>query len=296
MVWFKVDDDFHCHPKAIAAGNAAVGLWIRCCSWAAQQQSDGIVPKEVARMYGTVPQIEKLIKVGLWHQRGHDCPRCEPFDDDSYAIHEFLQRNPSRDATRNARESKANRQAKWRANRANQQVNDGADDLVDGLHERLGRRPGDSAPTRPDPTRLQTKDKTQDQPPSLRSGGPGGETSTSAKPARGTRLPKPYPVTADMVEWIRTNTPNVQPGDHESFCDYWHGLAGSKGLKVDWLATWRNWMRRANDNYARRPSNGNGVNGNRPSTTDQRVSSALELAEKYRQEEIAEEQRKAIGP
>lgn len=30
----------------------------------------------------------------------------------------------------------------------------------------------------------------------------------------------------------------------EQFRDYWHAVAGSKGRKTDWLATWRNWVRR----------------------------------------------------
>jgi len=28
------------------------------------------------------------------------------------------------------------------------------------------------------------------------------------------------------------------------FRDYWHGVAGAKGRKADWRATWRNWIRR----------------------------------------------------
>lgn len=31
----------------------------------------------------------------------------------------------------------------------------------------------------------------------------------------------------------------------ETFTDYWNGVAGAKGVKLDWLATWRNWIRRA---------------------------------------------------
>ena len=30
----------------------------------------------------------------------------------------------------------------------------------------------------------------------------------------------------------------------DTFRDYWHGVAGAKGRKVDWGATWRNWCRR----------------------------------------------------
>jgi hypothetical protein len=29
----------------------------------------------------------------------------------------------------------------------------------------------------------------------------------------------------------------------QRFADYWHGVAGAKGRKADWLATWRNWVR-----------------------------------------------------
>ena len=29
------------------------------------------------------------------------------------------------------------------------------------------------------------------------------------------------------------------------FTDYWNGIAGAKGVKLDWIATWRNWIRRA---------------------------------------------------
>lgn len=28
------------------------------------------------------------------------------------------------------------------------------------------------------------------------------------------------------------------------FCDYWHAQPGQKGVKLDWPATWRNWVRR----------------------------------------------------
>lgn len=29
----------------------------------------------------------------------------------------------------------------------------------------------------------------------------------------------------------------------ESFRDYWHAAPGQKGVKLDWSATWRNWIR-----------------------------------------------------
>ena len=36
------------------------------------------------------------------------------------------------------------------------------------------------------------------------------------------------------------------------FCDYWSGCSGQKGVKLDWLATWRNWVRRVYESKKRK--------------------------------------------
>lgn len=65
---------------------------------------------------------------------------------------------------------------------------------------------------------------------------------------KGTPIPTPFPVTPEMVAWARENVPNL---DHKAvtdrFADYWAGVAGPKGIKLDWVATWRNWLRREAD-------------------------------------------------
>ena len=43
----------------------------------------------------------------------------------------------------------------------------------------------------------------------------------------------------------------------ETFTDYWNGVAGAKGVKLDWIATWRNWIRRADAKKPRKSSNNN---------------------------------------
>jgi len=37
---------------------------------------------------------------------------------------------------------------------------------------------------------------------------------------------------------------------YDRFADYWIGVAGQKGVKLDWFATWRNWTRKENE-YAK---------------------------------------------
>ena len=64
----------------------------------------------------------------------------------------------------------------------------------------------------------------------------------------GTRLPEPFVVTDEMMGWFAKNCPHVAAKfEHDRFCDHWRGKAGKDGRKLDWAATWRNWMRTAED-------------------------------------------------
>lgn len=100
MPWFKVDDGLALHPKAIIAGNAAMGLWIRAGAWSAQQLTDGHIPRSMVRVIGTAAEAKRLVAAGLWI----------PIED-GYAFHEWEKYQPSRaDVTAN-RASNVRRQA-----------------------------------------------------------------------------------------------------------------------------------------------------------------------------------------
>lgn len=103
MAWFKVDDDFFGHPKVVAAGNSAVGLFIRCGSWSSKHLTEGQIPFVIARSFGTQNQIDALLRVGLWNQK-----------DDGYLIPDFLEYNPSRQQVLAEREAAAERKRKAR--------------------------------------------------------------------------------------------------------------------------------------------------------------------------------------
>lgn len=71
------------------------------------------------------------------------------------------------------------------------------------------------------------------------------ESRSAAKPAsRATRLTSDFTVTPEMRSWAATSTPHVSVDKAtEQFIDYWQSKAGN-ATKLDWVATWRNWMRR----------------------------------------------------
>ena len=69
----------------------------------------------------------------------------------------------------------------------------------------------------------------------------------------GTRLPDDFQPTPEMIAWFRQHCPHVDgKRETEQFCDYWRAKPGKDGRKLDWPATWRNWMRTAEDRSAPR--------------------------------------------
>ena len=69
-----------------------------------------------------------------------------------------------------------------------------------------------------------------------------------SKSKRGERIPEDFPTDDDLL-WATQEFPSVDH-NHESakFRDYWISVPGQKGCKLDWPATWRNWIRRAAEN------------------------------------------------
>jgi hypothetical protein len=68
-------------------------------------------------------------------------------------------------------------------------------------------------------------------------------TPTSKK---GTRIEIPFPLTDDMRVWVREKFPTAVldlEAITEAFGDYWRAVPGAKGLKLDWVSTWRNRIR-----------------------------------------------------
>ncbi len=87
----------------------------------------------------------------------------------------------------------------------------------------------------------------------------GGIAAAGAAPAapqkprrsepKGTRLAADWALPKAWGEWALTERPDLTADgvrtEAECFRDYWHGKAGADARKADWLATWRNWVRRS---------------------------------------------------
>lgn len=139
-MWFKVDDGLAFHAKTVAAGNAAMGLWVRAGAWSAQQLTDGHVPAHmVAALGATRKHAAALVAAGLWVQA-----------DDGYRFHEWEQRQPSADEVR------ADRAAKHDAKAAAGRLGGIASGVARRKHKPSNAEANaeqNEPPTRPDPTR-----------------------------------------------------------------------------------------------------------------------------------------------
>ena len=73
---------------------------------------------------------------------------------------------------------------------------------------------------------------------------------------RATRIPDGYMPSPDLIETMRAECPKVDlEAEHRKFVDYWRAKAGKDATKLDWDATWRNWIRRAKEsNVSQFPS------------------------------------------
>lgn len=110
-------------------------------------------------------------------------------------------------------------------------------------------------PSHPIPEKNSEVSSNSESPPL---GGLGGNASRkrSAEP-KGSRLPTPFMVTAEMRKWAAEKVPHVDlERSTEEFCNYWRALPGHRGRKLDWALTWQNRMRECEDKAVRRTGNG----------------------------------------
>lgn len=68
----------------------------------------------------------------------------------------------------------------------------------------------------------------------------------AANGGKGTRIPDNFGITAEMRQWAADEVAGFDiDREHKRFRDYWRAKPGKDGTKLDWFATWRNWMRKA---------------------------------------------------
>jgi uncharacterized protein YdaU (DUF1376 family) len=72
-------------------------------------------------------------------------------------------------------------------------------------------------------------------------------TNNQEKKTLGKRLATDFCLTKEWEDFCVEQRPELNPTKtFDQFKDYWIAQAGQKGVKLDWFATWRNWVRSTN--------------------------------------------------
>jgi len=70
------------------------------------------------------------------------------------------------------------------------------------------------------------------------------DTKHKEKKQRGSRLPADIALPKEWEDFCRAERPDLMAtAVFASFKDYWTAKPGAGGVKLDWFATWRNWIR-----------------------------------------------------
>ncbi len=60
-----------------------------------------------------------------------------------------------------------------------------------------------------------------------------------------------------MIAFCENKKPHLAPESvADKFRDYWISQPGQKGVKLDWSATWRNWVRNEKQQYCGNETSG----------------------------------------
>jgi uncharacterized protein YdaU (DUF1376 family) len=105
---------------------------------------------------------------------------------------------------------------------------------------KLGGRPKINPSSNPHKTQVVSKENLNQEP-----------LTNNHKPIdknkRGSRLALDFCFTKEWEDFCLQTRPELHPTKtFDQFKDYWISQAGQKGVKLDWFATWRNWVRSTN--------------------------------------------------
>jgi hypothetical protein len=216
MTWGKIDDQLAFHPKALAAGNEALGMWVRSMSYSCQMLTGGFISSEIVTAMGGTKIAKKLVQAGLWLVA-----------DGGYQFHDWEKYQLCADTEKIKRER--TRQARSEAGKmgANSRWNDNpkpepmANNMANGMANAMANEWQNDAPE-PEPEYKEV---------------------VVVKPNNKTRIKSDWKPSPVGYEYAKKNAPGMNIDyELEKFQDY-HLREDS--AYSDWDATWRTWVRNA---------------------------------------------------
>lgn len=219
--YVRIHDGMPDHPKVDGLSDAAFRLLVTVWCWCSRHLTDGAVPAATWQKRGREKVRAELIAAGLVDLR----------EDGSVYMHDYT------DHQRTAEEVNRIREARREAGRK------GGLAKANGLASATANANQNGSKSVPE---TETEKEVLTNVSTL---APRGAAKIPRATTKGTRIPDPFTVDEAMKEWAveRNMQPQWVMRQTERFVNYWTALAGAKGVKTDWRATWRNWLLKAQD-------------------------------------------------
>jgi len=216
----RFDLDYADHPKIGDLSDAAFRAHVEMILYARKYMTDGNIPKRVANRFG-FDSLSELCSNDL------ETPSLLKNDDGSYTLHGYADMNETREEIE--KRSQVARENGKKGGRKPKQTGN-----------QTGTQPLSEPGSETEPvSQAETETETEVT--------PNGVTPLTPQRGkkRGTRLDPSWIPPQALIDQMRNECPSVDLAtEHKVFIDYWIAQPGQKGIKLDWEATWRNWMRR----------------------------------------------------
>jgi hypothetical protein len=255
----RVAVDLPTHEKLCNTEDPPLAGWLfvtGLCSAGAALSDGEIAPRAVVRKAGVPAEVAKwLVAEGLWHEPGHDCPRCPQPREGKVMSHDYLRHNRSRaqaEAARNAGRQAA--AARW-SDADGMPSASGSDS---GSHaDRISGEDGGKAPAGPDETGNADRMRIASGPHAGRNAEAEAEAEVQENPlltligrlagsdarASDGRLPAEV-----IASWQRIAGPDVALEDEAAA---YFSKQGGRPAR-DEAAAWVGWLKQANRHAAKR--------------------------------------------
>lgn len=116
--YIRVSVDFPNHPKLMVMPEEIIPLagWLAATAWCycGENKTDGEFPPNLIYRTSFVGKEigKELIAVGLWHEAGHDCPKCPQPKERMLISHDYLEHQRSREEVETLRAARSGAGAK----------------------------------------------------------------------------------------------------------------------------------------------------------------------------------------
>lgn len=231
-------------PKIDPLSDSAFRGWFKSICWSRRHLTDGFIPESMIKKFFSKKTLKEITnndasKPSLVQVEG------------GYQIHDFVEHQMTKASI------EAKREAGRKGGRAKAAASSSSSESVAGAREMLKQTASEKL------AKTETETETY--------------SSTKNRTAlRGSRINRNFVISDEMRNWAKNDVPLVNvDAKLAEWIDYWASVPGQKGVKLDWISTWRNGMRKQQEFAARDQLTA--INGGKPSPTE-RAMRTLRLA------------------